>query len=92
MQAEVLLSEPSAAEHITSRMVSMNINGTDQIPIDAMLATPVWPCNSGDTLTAKVKDMNSAGETESDPYTGTATLPVMPPTKPSVVGFLFSGS
>jgi hypothetical protein len=90
MLAEVLLSEPIAAEHVTNRVVTLTINGIDQPTIDAMSATPIWPCNENDQLVAKVRDKNSAGDTESDPYSATAVLPQQPPTKPSVLGFTFS--
>jgi hypothetical protein len=87
---EVLISDALAADHVTSRLVDLKINGADQSPIDAISGPAIWTCNEGDQLDAGVTDTNAAGSTASDRYTGVATLPLTAPVQPSVTRFLFS--
>jgi hypothetical protein len=90
MFVEATLSELIAGDHVTSRMVTLSLNGVAQSPIDAMLSTPKWPCNPNDAGIVATEDFNSAGSTKSPDYPFVAVLPTNPPSMPSIVGVVFS--
>ncbi len=90
MTGTVTLSPLVATDHVSSRMVVVTLNGTELPPIEAITNAAQFTCSDGDTGTVTDKDINAAGDTTSDPFPFTATLPLQPPTKPAVLGVTFS--
>lgn len=90
MLVTVILSDTLSTDHISSRLVTIFINDVAIDPIEAVDIPAQFRCEENDNLKGKVKDINAAGETESDILEAVAVLPLLPPTKPSILGFVFS--
>ncbi len=90
MTGTVSLSPLVASDHVSSRQVVVSVNGTELPPIEALDTPAQFTCSDGDTIIVVDTDVNAAGSTASDPFNTTATLPLAPPTKPSVLGVTFS--
>lgn len=90
MVGTVSLSELIASDHVSSRLVVVTINGTDLPAIEALDTPAQFTCSDGDAIVIVDTDVNAAGSTASDPFSTTATLPLAPPAKPSVLGVTFS--
>ncbi len=90
MIGTVALSELIASDHVSSRQVVVSINGVEMPPIEALDTPAQFTCSDGDAVVVVDTDVNAAGSTASDPFSTTATLPLAPPAKPSVLGVTFS--
>ncbi len=90
MTGTVSLSPLVASDHVSSRQVVVSVNGTELPPIEALDTPAQFTCADGDVIIVVDTDVNAAGSTASDPFNTTATLPLAPPTKPSVLGVTFS--
>ncbi len=90
MLGTVTLTDLVPNEHVSSRQVLVTINGTALPPIEAILSPAQFTCNDGDDVIVTPTDINAAGPTEGAPFEVTASLPLSPPTAPSVVGITFS--
>ncbi len=90
MTGTVSLSPLIASDHVSSRQVVVSINGTALPPIEAISTDAQFTCADGDAIIVVDTDINAAGSTDSDPFSTTATLPLSPPAKPTVLGVTFS--
>ena len=91
MTGTVYLSPVVGTDHVSSRMVVVTLNGTTTLPaIEGIDNPPQYTCNDGDSCSAVCTDINAAGQTASPAYVATATLPLQPPTQPTITGIVFS--
>ena len=91
MTGTVHLDPTIDADHVTSRQVTVTVNGAALPPIEAISTEAVFQCAAGDAIVITDQDFNSAGGSDaSDPFSITATLPAVPPAKPRVAGVTFA--
>ncbi len=90
MIGTVALSDLIASDHVSSRQVLVTVNGTALPLIEAISSPAQFVCADGDDVVVIDTDINAAGSSESAPFEVTATLPLSPPSTPSVLGVTFS--
>ncbi len=90
MTGTVSLSPLVAGDHVSSRLVVVNVAGVDLPVVEALNSPAQFVCSENDAISVVCTDINTAGSTASDPFTTTAILPLVAPTKPSVLGVTFS--
>lgn len=92
MTGLVQLSIVNAADNVTHRMVSVDINGSPTpIVFDDISGTVTFSCNPGDSCVVTDVDSNDAGSSlPSAPFTAVAPAPVNVPATPSVLGVTFT--
>lgn len=86
----VSLSPVVATDHVSSRQVVVTVNGVALPPIEAVTTPAQFTCADGDSIIVVDTDVNAAGSTSSAPFATMATLPLQPPTAPSVLGVTFA--
>ncbi len=87
----VLLGPTKPEDHVTSRMVTVTINGVDSPAVEGITIPPTFVCSAGDTCSAVSVAANSAGTAgPSNVVTVVAALPQGPPSPDVVAGIAFA--
>ncbi len=91
MLGTITLSLARPTEHITSRAVTVTLNGTD-LPVQEAITIPAtFTANDGDTYSISVVDTNSVGSAPpGPPLAGVAALPLTVPTPGFATAVVFS--
>jgi hypothetical protein len=91
MTGTVQLSDTLVGDHVTSRQVTVTVNGAALPPIEAISSPAAFQCADGDAITVVAVDINAAGPSApSATFSTTAHLPVTPPVAPTVTAVVFS--
>ncbi len=87
----VILAPTNPDDHVTSRMVTVTLNGTDLPPIEGITTPPTFPCSEGDTYSAVSVASNSTGPAPpSNIVSGTVALPQAVPSPDIITGVAFA--
>ena len=87
----VNLAPTKPEDHVTSRQVTVTLNGAALPPVEAISVTPTFPCNEGDTYSAVSVASNSVGPAgPSNVVSGTVTLPQLVPSPDVILGVAFA--
>ncbi len=91
MTGTIALSPVNPADHVTSRQVTVTLNGTALPPIEAVSSPATFTAADGDTYSISVVDSNSVGAAAPGPLlTGTASLPLSVPTPGFATAVVFT--